>query len=160
MTESLFFFVLLPPQRATGRSRTMWPRLTWGTADLSDINSMVLNKLRLAERQRTKIKKNLFHFLLMTTTCFITRHQRADGGTESRIGTFLKEELSVQIQISDFWSFQFCRILTEAGGMYKMKQPRAPCTQPGRGFIKMHIYRSVLWWWYDWMYWWWLTLSQ
>lgn len=73
----------------------------------------------------------------MTTTCFITHHQRANRGTESGI-----EDLSeggticIKTQITDFWSFQFCRILTEAGGMYKRKQLRVPCTQPSRSFMK------------------------
>ena len=104
-----------------------------------------------------ELRKNLFHFLLMKTTCFITRHRGADGGTGSGI------ETSVRLQITDFWSFQFGRVLTEADGACETRRPRAPCVSPAAAaafnFIKMHIYRSVLWW-YDWMYWRWLTLSQ
>lgn len=50
-------------------------------ADLSDINSMVLNKLRLAERQRTKLKKEkkLLSFLTKNRrTTFVTHHRGAD----------------------------------------------------------------------------------
>lgn len=115
------------PQIAKGRSRTMWPRLTWGTADLLDINSMVLNKLRLVERQRTKNLKNVFHFLLLTTTCFITRHQRADGSTEgqkARSGPFWRRNYLYNSRSETFEAFSFAG-LTEAGGMYKIPEHRA-----------------------------------
>ncbi len=78
---------------------------------------MVLNKLRLAERQRTRIKKKPLSFLTNDSHLFYntsSRSRRADRRTESRIWTFLKDELSVQIQITDSQSFQFCRILTDA----------------------------------------------
>lgn len=80
--------------------------LTWGTEDLSDINSMVLNKLRLAERQRKKlIKNNSFHFLRMTTTCFIPRHPGADGTDRWRDGRTSCSNPESQT----FEAFGFCR---------------------------------------------------
>lgn len=36
----------------------------------------------------------------------------------------------------DFWNYQFCRTLTDTGGMYKIKQSRAPCSQSHHGFMK------------------------
>lgn len=119
-------FIFMSPQTVKGRSRTMWPLLTWGTADLSDINSMVLNKLRLAERQRTKIQKNLFHFLLMTTTCFITSHRKSrwerEEDRKQERDLFWRRNFLYKPRITDLWSFQFCRVLTDVGGAYETSQ--------------------------------------
>lgn len=78
----------------------------------------------------------------MTTICFITR-QSENGVGRQRDG---KQDLDLSEgqtlftkPVCRLWSFQFCRILTEVGGMYKkkkVKQPRAPCTQSCCGLIK------------------------
>lgn len=60
----------------------------------------------------------------------------------------------------DFWNYQFCRTLTDTGGMYKNKTIQSAVLSVPPRLYEMHIYHSVIWWWYDWMYRRWLALYQ
>lgn len=91
---------------------------------------------------KKKKKKDLLHFLLMTTICFITR--QLESGLSRRRDRKQDLDLSegqtlFMNLVCGLWSFQFCRILTDVGGMCEKKtttkQNVKTCTQSCCGLI-------------------------
>lgn len=122
----------------------MWQRLTWGMADLSDINSMVLNKLRLAERQRTKKKKKsrkkkLLSFLTnKRRTTFITHHRGTDeltAGREAGPGPVWGRTTCINPESLTFRAFGFTEFWQKQVACMKQNIPERRALSPTRAVV-------------------------
>lgn len=147
----------------------MWPRLTWGTAELSDINSMVLNKLCLAERQKTeqlkKKKKRPPSFLTNDNHLFYnasvgeraepTEGQEAGSGPLWRTNSLYESGLwTLKLSVLQDFDRRRRHVWEKNNNKTKCQNVHSVLLRPDN----MHINHSVLWWWYDWMYWRWLAV--